>query len=269
MGVEDITASLVKKGQSKDKTLESFRLLRDNGIIPVPMMMHHDSQPLVSWKSDYGLLNQLRTLRKAGAIYTQVLMLTPSAGSKWLSETFTSGAAFEAVDGKKIEPHTVDGNYVVASKHPRPWLKQFNLLIGYTYFFNPLRFLIALFFSKSMIPFADAETRSADEVQRYTRWQKARRWTYRKLRAHMTDAFVQILGIMGLIQTYRRTLGWALRLFRGNIQRAEQPPRSRIPMRSADGGPASHALPGTVLSDTTQVHVPLKIIEKSPCSDAA
>ncbi len=269
MGVEDITASLVKKGQSKDKTLESFRLLRDNGILPVPMMMHHDSQPLVSWKSNYGLLNQLRTLRKAGAIYTQVLMLTPSAGSKWFSETFTSGAAFEAVDGKKIEPHTVDGNYVVASKHPRPWLKQFNLLIGYTYFFNPLRFLIALFFSKSMVPLADAETRSADEVQQYTRWQQARRWTFNKLRAHMTDAFVQILGIMGLIQTYRRTLGWVLRLFRGNIQRAEQPPRSRIPMRSADGGPASHAIPGTILSDTTQVHVPLKIIEKSPCSDAA
>ncbi len=68
MGVEDLTASLVKKGQSEDKTLESFRLLRSNGIMPVPMMMHHDSQPLVSWKNNYGLLNQLRALRKAGAL---------------------------------------------------------------------------------------------------------------------------------------------------------------------------------------------------------
>jgi radical SAM superfamily enzyme YgiQ (UPF0313 family) len=269
MGVEDITASLVRKGQSKDKTLESFGLLRDNGIYPIPMMMHHDSQPLVSWKSNYGLLNQLRALRKAGALYTQVLMLTPSAGSKWLSETYTSGAAFDAVDGKTIEPHTVDGNYVVASKHPRPWLKQFNLLAAYTYFFNPLRFLLALVFSKSNIPFADADTRGADEVEKYTPWQKARRWTFLKLRGHMTDAFVQLLGMMGLIQTYRRTFGWALRLFRGNIQRAEQPPRSQIPMRSAGGGPASHALPGTALSDTTPVHVPLPVLPQSPHSDAA
>ena len=146
MGVEDITASLVKKGQSEDKTLESFRLLRDNGILPIPMMMHHDSQPLVSWKSNYGLLNQLRTLRKAGALFTQVLMLTPSPGSKWFADTYTSGCAFDAVDGKQLEPHIVDGNYVVASKHPRPWIKQLNLLAGYTYFFNPIRFLVALGF---------------------------------------------------------------------------------------------------------------------------
>jgi radical SAM superfamily enzyme YgiQ (UPF0313 family) len=269
MGVEDITATLVKKGQSEDKTLESFRLLRDNGIFPVPMMMHHDAQPLISRKSNYGLLNQLRTLRKAGALYTQVLMLTPSPGSKWFSETYTSGAAFDAVDGKKLEPHTIDGNYVVASKHPQPWLKQLTLLVGYTYFFNPLRVVIALLFSKSTIPFADAETLPADEVQQFTRWKKARRWIFLKLRAHMTDAAVQLLGIMGLIQTYRRTLGWTLRLFRGDIQRAEQAPLSRIPMRGADGGPASHALPGTVMSDTSHVHVPLKILRKSPCSDAA
>jgi radical SAM superfamily enzyme YgiQ (UPF0313 family) len=269
MGVEDITATLVKKGQSEDKTLESFRLLRDNGIFPVPMMMHHDAQPLISRKSNYGLLNQLRTLRKAGALYTQVLMLTPSPGSKWFSETYTSGAAFDAVDGKKLEPHTIDGNYVVASKHPQPWLKQLTLLVGYTYFFNPLRVVIALLFSKSTIPFADAETLPADEVQQFTRWKKARRWIFLKLRAHITDAAVQLLGIMGLIQTYRRTLGWTLRLFRGDIQRTEQAPLSRIPMRGADGGPASHALPGTVMSDTSPVHVPLKILRKTPCSDAA
>ena len=50
MGVEDLTGTLVKKGQSESKTLESFRLLRQNGIYPVPMMMHHDSQPLITAK---------------------------------------------------------------------------------------------------------------------------------------------------------------------------------------------------------------------------
>ena len=68
MGVEDLTGTLVKKGQNESKTLESFRLLRQNGIFPVPMMMHHDSQPLVTRRSNYGLLNQLRTLRKAGRL---------------------------------------------------------------------------------------------------------------------------------------------------------------------------------------------------------
>jgi hypothetical protein len=264
MGVEDITAFLVKKGQSGDKTLESFRLLRDAGIFPVPMLMHHDSQPLTSWKSNYGLLNQLRTLRKAGALFTQVLTLTPSPGSKWFADTYTSGCAFEAVDGRQLEPHIVDGNYVVASDHPRPWVKQLNLLAGYTYFFNPLRVLIAVFLSKSTIRFADAESRPADEVRQYSRWKKSRRWCLRKLRAHMTDAALQLLGIMGLIQTYRRTMGWSWRLFRGEIQRAEQPPLSRIPMRGADGGPASHALAGTVMSGASHIHVSLKMLRESP-----
>src|SRR4029453_14620912 len=40
MGVEDLTGTLVKKGQSESKTLAAFRLLRQSGIHPVPMMMH-------------------------------------------------------------------------------------------------------------------------------------------------------------------------------------------------------------------------------------
>ncbi len=269
LGVEDITASLVNKGQNKDKTLEAFRLLRDNGIHPVPMMMHHDSQPLISRRSNYGLLNQLRTLRKAGALFTQVLMLTPSPGSKWFADTYNSGCAIDAIDGKPLEPHIKDGNYVMASDHPRPWLKQLNLLAGYTYFFNPLRVLIALFFSKSSIPFADAETRSTKEVQRYTRWQKVRRWCYLKLRAHLTDAALQVMGMWGLVQTFRRTLGWSWRLFRGKIRRTQQAPLSQIPMRAPDGGSASHALPGTPSPKDSVVQLPVEILEQSSCSDAA
>ncbi len=72
LGVEDLTATLVKKGQSVDKTTEAFRALRDAGICPMPMMMHHDSQPLYSRGSNYGLLNQIELLRKAGAVSLQV-----------------------------------------------------------------------------------------------------------------------------------------------------------------------------------------------------
>jgi hypothetical protein len=269
MGVEDLTGTLVKKGQNESKTLESFRLLRQNGILPVPMMMHHDSQPLVTRRSNYGLINQLRTLRKAGALYTQVLMLTPSPGSKWYEDTFTSGLAFERVDGRTIDPHIVDGNYVVASKHDRPWLKQLNLLAGYTYFFNPLRMLLATIWSKSSIPRMDTETRPADEVRQYPRWKRRRRRLFLKLRAHFLDAGIQALGMCGLFHTYRRTIGWAWRLSRGKIEHSTRSPMSRVPMRSAQGGPASHALPGTPTPDVRDGRVLLNVLDGSTCVDAA
>lgn len=264
MGVEDLTGTLVKKGQNESKTIESFRLLRENGIIPVPMMMHHDTQPLISRKSNYGLINQLHTLRRAGALYTQVLMLTPSPGSKWYGDTYTSGLAFDSVSGKSIEPHIIDGNYVVASKHPRPWLKQFNLLAGYTYFFNPVRMLASLVFPKSTIPFADADTRPAEETAKYSPMKKLGRQAYLKFRAHVTDAGIQLLGMFGLFHTYRRTLGWAWQLFRGDIERCVKPPTSILPMRAPDGGPASHALPGTPTGETASALVTLKLPEVLP-----
>src|SRR5262245_49089378 len=201
MGVEDLTGTLVKKGQNQSKTIEAFQLLRASGIAPIPMMMHHDTQPLVTWKSNYGLVNQMRTLRQAGALFTQVLMLTPSAGSKWYEDTYTSGMAFDSVNGQPIAPHIVDGNYVVASKHPRPWIKQLNLLAAYAYFFNPLRMLLALVWPLSRLPLADAETRPAEEVAQYSPVQKVGRTTFLKARAHLLDAAVQALGMFGLFHT--------------------------------------------------------------------
>ena len=119
-GIAASQLTLVKKAQDKGKTQLAFELLRANNILPMPMMMHHDSQPLVSWKSDYGLINQARLLRRAGATTVQVLMLIPAAGSKWYENVFDSGLAFRKVGNTPVEPHVVDGNYVVASSHPRP-----------------------------------------------------------------------------------------------------------------------------------------------------
>jgi radical SAM superfamily enzyme YgiQ (UPF0313 family) len=255
LGVEDLTASLVKKGQDEGKTIQAFRLLRENGIYPVPMLMHHDAQPLVTWRSNYGLLNQFRTLRKAGALYAQVMMLTPSPGSKWYDDTYTSGLAIQAVNGIAIEPYIVDGNYVVASRDSRPSIQQLQLLAGYTYFFNPLRLLMALVRSKSAIPFAATETRTPEEVQRYSRWTRILRRIYLKARAHLIDAGLQLFGMYGLFHTYRRTLGWAWRLTGTEIQRHTETPASPIPMRSSTGGLASHAIPGTPVSAQVR-HVP-------------
>ena len=211
LGVEDMTATLIKKGQSVDKTSEAFHLLWERGICPMPMMMHHDQQPLYTPGRPYGLLNQARLLRKAGAVSLQVLMMTPATGSKLYAEAFTSGLAYESVAGKRVEPHMLDANYVVASDRKQPWKGQLNILAAYLYFYNPLRLAIALVRPKS--------------------------------RLYLADAGMQVIGMWGLLQTLRRTLGWAVRLMRGRITRATKVPASRIPMRSADGGPASHALP--------------------------
>lgn len=266
MGVEDLTGSLVKKGQNKGKTLEAFRLLRESGIYPIPMMMHHDAQPLVTFRNNYGIVNQLRTLRQAGAIYTQVLMLSPAPGSKWYGDTFSSGLAFASVAGRPIEQWISDGNYVVASKHPRPWIKQLTILLAYLFFFNPLRLLLSLFWSKSNIPHADDETRPAEETARYTPWKKFKRWLSLKARAQLMDAALQVVGMAGLIQTVRRTLPWTWQLMRGRIVACDRPPASKIPMRSPQGGPASHALPGTELAAP---HALLPVVQPHTCESKA
>jgi radical SAM superfamily enzyme YgiQ (UPF0313 family) len=208
LGVEDLTATLVKKGQSVDKTTEAFRALREAGICPMPMMMHHDTQPLYSRGSNYGLLNQIELLRRAGAVSMQVLMLTPAVGSKLLESTYTSGQVFKSVGGKAVPPHMCDGNYVVASNHKHPWQKQLTMLAGYLYFYNPLWLFIALVRDKTPVS--------------------------------KKPAYMQIIGIMGLVMTIARTSGWAMRLMFGRIERHSHPPVSALPMRSVDGAPASH-----------------------------
>jgi hypothetical protein len=214
IGVEDMTATLIKKGQSVDKTSEVFRLLQERGIAPMPMLMHHDTQPLYSrGPVPYGLLNQAKLLRKVGACSLQVLMITPATGSKEYEQAFTSGLAYESVGGRQVEPHMLDANYVVASRHAQPWRKQLNIMAAYLYFYNPLRFLVALVHPKS--------------------------------RLYLADAGMQFLGMWGLARTIRRTFGWAVRLMGGNIKRKRDVPASRIPMRGVDGGPASHVPPET------------------------
>jgi radical SAM superfamily enzyme YgiQ (UPF0313 family) len=232
IGVEDMTATLIKKGQSVDKTSESFRLLQKHGINAMPMMMHHDEQPLISrGPRPYGLINQARLLRKAGAVSLQVLMITPATGSKLYVESFTSGLAYESVGGRRVEQYMVDANYVVASRHKQPWKKQLNIMAAYLYFYNPLRFVTALVRSKS--------------------------------RLYLSDAGMQLVGMWGLSKTIRRTLGWALRLMFGEIKRKSEVPASRIPMRSANGAASSHALPGTPRAGLVQLGV------KTPATAAA
>jgi radical SAM superfamily enzyme YgiQ (UPF0313 family) len=210
MGVEDMTATLVKKGQSVDKTGEAFRLLQRAGIHPMPMLMHDDSQPLVSFKSARGLLNQIQLLRNAGAMTVQVLMLSPAPGSRLHEQTY-GGLAYRSVNGRPVEQHLIDGNHVVASRSPRPYVKQLNILFAYLFFYNPLRFVKALVLPKNR-------------------------------RGHLADAGLQLFGMLGWLRNVWRTPPWLYHLMRGKIVRYEEPPTSEIPFRGVAGGRASHAL---------------------------
>ncbi len=163
-------------------------------------------------------------MRKAGACTLQVLMISPATGSKLYAEAFTSGLAYKSVAGRRIQSYMLDANYVIASNHKQPWKKQFNIMLAYAYFYNPLRFMYALVRPRSKM--------------------------------YLADAGMQLIGMWGLAQTFRRTIGWAFRLMRGDIRRWSAVPASRIPMRSADGpAPASHALPGTPQAGLVQLSV--------------
>jgi len=216
LGVEDMTGALVRKGQSPDDTAEVFRLLRRHGIVPMPMMMHHDDQSFYTRGSPAGLLNQVRLLRKAGASGVQVLMITPSPGSASLEQNYTSGMVYERVGSKRVRPYMIDGNYVIASRHKKPWRRQLSILAAYMYFYNPLQLLIIACHVRNRLSGADIG--------------------------------MQIFGMYGLTRTIRRTFAWAVRLLFCRIVRCTAAPASRIPMRGAGGGPASHAPPGTPTS---------------------
>jgi len=102
------------------------------------------------------------------------------------------------------------GNYVIASTLARPWRKQLNMLISYLYFYNPVWLVV---------------------------------YTVRcGTRLRLKPAGMQIVGMMGLAHTFRRTFGWALRLMFQKIHRLNSPRRSTIPMRGVDGSPAMHEI---------------------------
>ena len=68
-----------------------------------------------------------------------------------------------AVDANRPYAPLVDQVWST-SKQILQTIKQLNLLAAYAYFFNPLRMLLALVWSLSRLPLADAETRPAEEI---------------------------------------------------------------------------------------------------------
>jgi radical SAM superfamily enzyme YgiQ (UPF0313 family) len=211
-GIEDMTAELVKKGQSPEKTRTLFELLNKHEICPMSMMMHHDGQPLSSRGNLYGLLNQVGYLRKSGSVSVQVTILTPSVGSKGYEEPYEKGMVIGQAGEKVLEDYQYDGNHCIATADPQPWRKQLNIYLAYAKFYNPLNFVRAIAAWKDPL------------------------WTYRVM--------YQAYGMAGLVKSFARGWGWLSNLYRGPVQKMEGVPRRRLVMVPPPVSPkqAAHAL---------------------------
>jgi radical SAM superfamily enzyme YgiQ (UPF0313 family) len=197
-GIEDMTAELVKKGQSPEKTRTLFEILNRHGICPMAMMMHHDGQPLASKGNLYGLINQVNFLRRSGSVSVQVTILTPSVGSKGYEETYEQGMVIQQAGQRKVEDFQYDGNHLIATHDPHPWRKQLNIYLGYASFYNPLNFVKAVASWKDPL------------------------WSYRVM--------YQAYGMAGLAKSFATGWGWLWSLYKGPIEKMTQVPRRKLTM---------------------------------------
>ncbi len=202
-GIEDLTATLVRKGQSAGPAAELFDELSGLGIEPHIMMIHSDEQPLRSPAGTLdGLLNQVQHVRNMGAVSYQCTYLGPAVGTKDLEPAAEARAIFKRVEGRLVPQAHQDGNHVVSSVHSRPWRQQMNLIRAYIAFYNPLNTLRAL-------------------------------WALRRGRVSGKQLAFQLIGQIGLLLTVPKMWMWARRLKRGPIERWQGAEPPRIPMIDA------------------------------------
>jgi len=205
-GIEDITAELVNKGQTPGKAREIYGIMRGLGIEPMAMMIHNDDQPLRSPDGDLsGLLNQARYMFEIGAVSYQCTYLGPAVGTADFEPAARERKIFKAVGGRPVPQAYQDGNHVAASKHPRPWEKQMNVMRGYAAFYNPLNALRIV-----------------------ARWRKDPLASRRLL--------FQFIGQIGILMTLPNVWRWARRLKKGPIEVYDGLQQARIPMLDAHTG---------------------------------
>jgi hypothetical protein len=161
------------------------------------MMMHFDGQPLWSWAGLYGLVNQIRFLRRIGAVSVMITMLTPSVGSRGYEKPYREGLVFGRVGKLAVADRHYDGNHIVATASRWPWMKQINILVGYAAFYNPLSALGALL-----------------KVDRL--------WKFRLA--------YQFLGHLGVVRSAWGAAGYLRRLATGPVERLHDVPVPKFPL---------------------------------------
>lgn len=193
-GLEDLTAELVKKGQSPEKTRIVFQALLKHGIAPMPMIIHYDGQPLWNSRGLAGLLNQVRFLRQQGALTCQITLLMPMVGSRDYENNFHNQLVISRFGNQPVEDYFYDGNRCIATKSHRPWLRQLNMIVAYAAFYNPLHLLRALFKFDSLRPMR---------------------------------IFFLIMGMAGLVKSVWGSRGILLRMVFSRIDRYRTPPETK------------------------------------------
>jgi radical SAM superfamily enzyme YgiQ (UPF0313 family) len=205
-GIEDITAELVNKGQTPGKTTEVYDRLRSLGIEPMAMMIHNDHQPLRSAPGTLdGVVNQAEYMFEKGAVSYQCTYLGPAVGTIDFEPAAKGRVIFKTVGGEQIPQAFQDGNHVAASRHPRPWERQINVLRAYAAFYNPMNCLRII-----------ANWRN-DGLS-------ARRLLF------------QVIGQIGIVLSAPKMFSWARKLKKGPIEKWEGLQFARIPMIDVNTG---------------------------------
>ncbi len=206
MGIEDLSGGLVKKGQSAEKTVELFRLMLENEILPMVMLMHYDGQPLRTGGNDLrGLMNQVAFVQRHGAVSVQCLLHSPAIGTKDFERMFREGVIIRSVGGVPVDESYYDATHAIATSNPNPAQMQINMLRAYARFFNPIQFL-----KESLRP---------DKKRFYKR----------------RPVKMQFVGMAGLVVTVAKNLRWLHRLSHERIEYWTEPPESKFPMKYLDG----------------------------------
>ena len=143
-GIEDLTATLINKGQKPTQTIELFRLLDEHKISPMAMMMFHEGQPYHTPGALYGLYNQIKFLRQAGAVSVQCTVHSPAVGTREQEAIYAKGGVLRSIGSYIIPESMYDGNHVMVVAGEAPWKRQVKLIGGYAAFYNPANFVRAL-----------------------------------------------------------------------------------------------------------------------------
>jgi hypothetical protein len=164
------------------------------------MMIHNDDQPLRSPNGTLnGLVNQAKYMFEKGAVSYQCTYLGPAVGTLDFEPAAKEKRLFKTVAGMKIPQAFQDGNHVAASKHPRPWERQMNVVRGYATFYNPANMLRIVL-----------------------------NWRHDSLA--LRRFLFQIIGQIGIVMTFPKLYWWARKLKKGPIEIWDGLQPARIPM---------------------------------------
>jgi hypothetical protein len=225
-GIEDLTAELVNKGQKPEVTIELFRELHANRIMPMAMMMYHEGQPFRTPGSLYGLRNQVSFLRDAGAISVQLTVHIPAVGTREYENTYHSGNVLAALGDWQVPDAAIDGNHVIVAGREPMWRRQLKLWLGYASFYNPLNLVRAV---------CNTSTPLRYKAISY-----------------------QAIGFLGVLWTGWSMLPYFVRLLLRRPQFHAGPPRqSSVPVRKAAGS-FSRLPPGVAPDELVPLETPRK-----------